>query len=247
MIRRVFAKCALGILPKNVKRRLGVHLGAPDLEWSLRQLRRFGFCPKHILDVGAFEGGWATMCLQMFPASHITCIEPQEASQRTLRDFEGNHPNVKVVQTLLGRHVRERVPFEDRGTGSCVFCGVCGEGSAKPMTTIDALISKDVCCPPEFLKLDVQGYEIEVLEGWTRGFEQCEVIQIEMSLLPLVPGAPLLHEVVAYLHRRGFVIYDIEELICSPSDGAVWQIDVLCCRENSPLRTERVWAAQPAV
>jgi len=89
--------------------------------------------------------------------------------------------------------------------------------------------------------LDVQGYEVEVLEGWTIGFDRCEVIQSEISLLPIVPKAPLLHEFVSYLYKRGFVMFDVDELIRAPSDGATWQIDAMFCRLDSYLRTERVW------
>lgn len=115
------------------------------------------------------------------------------------------------------------------------------------MKTIDTLIKFDQIASPHFLKLDVQGYEIEVLEGWTKGFEQCEVIQCEISLLPLIPKAPLLHEVVAYLYNRGFMMFDVTELIRSPFDAAVWQIDALFCRKDSPLCTNRVWRTPPTL
>lgn len=59
----------LRILPPEQKRRPGVDLGAPDTRWSLMQLRRFGFIPKHVMDVGAFKGDWTRTCLKMFPSS----------------------------------------------------------------------------------------------------------------------------------------------------------------------------------
>jgi hypothetical protein len=89
--------------------------------------------------------------------------------------------------------------------------------------------------------LDVQGYELEILEGFTKNFDVCQVIQIEISLLPIVKGAPILHEVVNYLYRREFVTCDVDELIRAPLDGAVWQIDAMFCRIDSYLRTERIW------
>ena len=69
-----------------------------------------------------------------------------------------------------------------------------GNDSDKAMTPIDALISAGHFVPPIFLKLDAQGYEIEVWEGWTVGFENCQMIQCEISLLSLVPQRPLLHD-----------------------------------------------------
>ena len=220
---------------------MSIHLGAPHVEWSLRQLRQFGFVPEHVLDVGAFEGSWARACLDVFPEARITCIEPQDKQQPGLRALASQTPNIQVIQTLLGQANLSRVPFVELGSGSSVFVSAQRSAPTKPMMTIDTLIETGRCEAPNLVKLDVQGYEIHVLDGWTTGFDRCEVIQCEISLLPLVPGAPLLHELVTYLERRGFVMFDVTELIRSPSDGAVWQIDALFCPIDSGLRRERVW------
>ncbi len=231
---------SLRILTQDFKRRLGVHLGAPDVRWSLMQLRRFGFIPNYVLDIGAFKGNWTRVCINIFPEANITCIEPQDALQGELQKLAREHTNLKVIQTLLGKSERENVPFREIGSGSSVLMN-SAEGTQKPMTTIDSLIESQLCRPPELLKLDVQGYEIEILEGYTHDFDTCKVIQCETSLLAIVQGAPLLHELVNYLYERGFVMFDVDELIRAPSDGAVWQIDAFFCRIDSPLRKQRVW------
>ena len=233
----------LKILPEDFKRRLGVHLGVPDVRWSLMQLRRFGFIPNYVMDVGAFKGDWTRVCLDIFPEATITCIEPQETPQQELQKLASKHSNVKVIKTLLGRSIREDVSFEETGSGSSVLLN-CGRGIKKPMTTIDELISTGGIEAPDLIKLDVQGFEVEVLEGWDKSFDHCKVIQIEISLLPIVQGAPLLCNAVDYLYKRGFVIFDVDELLRSPSDGAVWQIDAIFCRVDSPLRSERVWRSR---
>lgn len=230
----------LKLLPVEWRRRLGHHLGAPDLIWSLRQLRMFGFSAERIMDVGAFHGEWTRICIQVFPQADFVCIEPQNGPQDMLTELARRNPNVKVIQTLLGSHIREHAPFDEMGPGSSVF-GSGKRQTGRPMNTIDHLIEEGGCGPPQLLKLDVQGYELEVLEGYTRHFDACEVIQCEISLLPLIPGTPLLLDVVNYLAGRGFVLFDVDELIYAPSDGAAWQMDALFCRSNSPLRRERVW------
>lgn len=229
----------LKTLPEELRRRLSAHLGVPDVHWSLMQLRTFGFSPKHVLDVGAFKGDWTRICLDVYPEAFITCIEPQDLPHIELKKIAEEHQNIRIIQTLLGRSIRDSVQFEDIGPGSSVL--IDSSKNKRKMTTIDALIEDGYCKPPELLKLDVQGYEIEVLEGYTHNFYNCKVIQIEISLLPIVEGAPLLYDVVNYLYKRGFVMFDVDELIRAPSDGAVWQIDVLFCRPDSNLRTERVW------
>lgn len=240
MIARLGLTLFMGLIPGKVLKRLGVHFGVPDVRWSLTLLQRFGFNPENVMDAGAFEGKWTRTCLEVFPQAAITCIEPQSALQEKLQNLQAKHPNVGVIQTLLGGHDTEGVLFKEMGSGSSLYLDSEG-GVSIPMATIDHLVESGRCKPPELLKLDVQGYEIEVLEGYTRYFDACQVIQCEIGLLPLVPDAPLLRETVDYLHRRGFVMFDIEELIRGPSDGTVWQIDALFCRVDSPLRLNRVW------
>jgi len=230
----------LRTLPKEFKRRLGAHLGVPDVRWSLMQLRRFDFVAKHIMDVGAYKGNWTRLCLDIFPEATITCIEPQDAYQKELQELAKINLNVQVIKTLLGRSVYDNIPFDEIGPGSSILFNCQGK-TTKPMTTINGLIENGVCKPPELLKLDTQGYEVEILEGYTHSFDTCQVIQIEINLLPIVQGAPLLNEVINFLYKRGFVMFDVTELIRAPSDGTVWQIDALFCRIDSPLRRERVW------
>jgi FkbM family methyltransferase len=222
-------------------------LGGCDLRWSLEQIKRFGFAPANVLDVGAFQGDWTRACLSVYPNARITCVEPQDSQQQKLGNLASQEKNIRVIQVLLGRTDRSSVPFFETGSGSSALLENPETSKTKPMKMIDTLIKSGEIGPPHFLKLDVQGYEIEVLEGWTKGFEQCEVIQCEISLLPLIPKAPLLHEVVAYLYNRGFMMFDVTELIRSPSDGAVWQIDALFCRKDSPLRDNRVWRTPPTL
>ena len=204
------------LLPTDWKRRLGINLGAPDLQWSLVQLRRFGFVPKSALDVGAFHGDWTRVCLDVFPEATITCIEPQNSCQEYLRTLASQRRNVHIVQTLLGESESEAVPFTEMGPGSSVLSGGGKVASFAPMSTVDALIRGGQCEPPELIKLDVQGYEIHVLEGWKKSFDRCQVIQIEISLLPIVSGAPLLDEVITYLEKGASLCLTLKSWFIPP-------------------------------
>ncbi len=56
---------ALALIPERYRATLAVHLGRPDLRFSLLQLRQFGFMPKHVLDGGAYHGEWTAQCLEV--------------------------------------------------------------------------------------------------------------------------------------------------------------------------------------
>jgi FkbM family methyltransferase len=228
------------VLPQTIRNGLAVHLGKPDLRFSLMQLRRFGFFPHHVLDIGAYRGEWARVVLEVWPETSVLCVEPQQAPQKELRQFaRQNASRITIKQGLLGTSNCDAVQFAEVGTGSSVLASQLG-ASTRPMWRIDTLVDEGLA-PPDFVKLDVQGYELGVLAGFEKNLRHCHLLQLELSLLPIVPGGALLHEVVAYLKERGFVMFDVDELIRAPSDGAVWQIDALFCREDSLLRQDRTW------
>jgi hypothetical protein len=66
---------------------------------------------------------------------------------------------------------------------------------------------------PVMLKIDVQGFELNVLKGAERSLTDIDHLYIELSFAPLYVGQPLASEVVAWLAQRGFVlagIYHVE-------------------------------------
>ena len=95
----------------------------------------------------------------------------------------------------------------------------------------------------DFIKIDVQGYELEVLRGGKETLTKAQAILIELSLIEINAGAPLLDEALSFMKAAGFVAYDILEIHRRPLDGAMNQIDVLFVREESLLRADkRHWA-----
>src|SRR5690348_15847330 len=102
-------------------------------------------------------------------------------------------------------------------------------------TTVDILIAEKQFPSPDFIKLDVQGNELEVLRGAEQALKSVEVILMELNLMPLYIGAPLVDEAVRYMAERGFRLYDIGMFFRRPYDNALWQLDALFVRASSPL------------
>jgi hypothetical protein len=81
-----------------------------------------------------------------------------------------------------------------------------------------------------FLKIDVQGSELDVLKGATEILDQVEIVQTELSLLPLYDGGPLLDSVVRYLDERRFALLGLAPAFVDPTTGALLQVDGLFAR-----------------
>ncbi len=82
------------------------------------------------------------------------------------------------------------------------------------------------------LKIDTQGYELEVLQGADETVAAAGVIQTEMSFQPLYTGQPLFDEVYAYLADRGFTVFDIVPGFSDPHSGCLLQADGIFVRQG---------------
>jgi hypothetical protein len=94
------------------------------------------------------------------------------------------------------------------------------------------------------LKVDVQGYEIAVLQGGSQTLEGAEVLVLEVSLLEYNVGSPLFADVVDWMRNAGFFVYDICGYARRESDDALFQVDLMFVRENSVLRRRRPFWTQ---
>jgi FkbM family methyltransferase len=210
-----------------------------SMEWSLRNLRVLGFQPKCIVDVGAYVGNWTCLVKKVFPDAKVMMLEAQQSKEVELNRVCAMYGgDVSYRLCLLGAEPRERVEFYELETGSSVLA----EQSSVPrrltsysMCRLDDVLTSTPYANVDFLKLDVQGYELEVLKGATAVLEQTQAILMEVSLLPLIEGAPLVEDVLSFMTTRGFCLYDICSLIRRPLDRALWQSDFLFLRKGSPL------------
>ena len=233
-----------GSLNEVLKHEVVRRLGTPDMQASLERLAENGFCPNIIIDVGAYHGEWTKQCKSIYPEAAILMVEPQAAKQAGLRKMAAHYAAVTVSESLLGAVPQDAVHFYENESVSSML-----PESAKPqqpavnhrMTTLAAITEGSPFARPDFIKLDVQGYELEILRGGEELVRAAEVLLLEVSLIEVNQGAPLLHEVVAYMQQRGFVLYDICTLIRRPLDRALWQIDALFVRTTSTLIRSKQW------
>jgi FkbM family methyltransferase len=260
MLSKRIAYFVRSVAPISVLRgmaRAGAFMGAavpgdatfPSIDSSLKVLSQLGFHPTFCVDVGAYHGEWTTMFKSVFPQTRVLMVEAQESKEGILDQVSARYgQDVATKIALLGPRDGEAVVFNEMETGSSVF----EEQSpykrtilSKTTRTLDGLLADGRHPPPDFLKLDVQGYELEVLKGATEALKHADALLLEASLVPINSGCPLLGEVVAFVGQAGFRLFDF----CSQvrrADGVLWQTDLLFVREGSrycpdPHLTKENW------
>src|ERR1700730_6674159 len=157
------------MLRTAARTRLARRWDLPSIQFALERLKQNGFSPTSVFDVGAYQGDFATLCFQLWPETTVTCFEVlSEPSNKILMKADKQR-NLQLIPCLLGAEIREQVEFNLAETASSVLAEQAHPQTRKaifPMRTIDDVVERDLRGQaPDFLKMDVQGYELEVLKG----------------------------------------------------------------------------------
>lgn len=222
------------------------------MEKLLRHVRANGFQPSAVIDVGANVGDWARMARAVFPGVPILMIDAEPGMEPALRRTAAELGSGSAyARALLGAAPRDGVPFHSAGPGSGVLPELTTFERREvtlSMTTLDALRAgtPGFDTGPLLLKLDVQGYELEVLRGGASTLAAAEVVILEVALIPYNEGAPLFAEVVAFMAAAGFVAYDFCGQSRRETDRALFQTDVVFVKPGSALRArKKFWINEP--
>lgn len=230
----------LSVIEKNLTEQDRLQLQRNSVFNCFKRLADAGYSPDYIIDVGAHIGTWSIEINKIFSLAKIIAIEPLPGKINELEKNLGKMP-VSIYNVLLGPENKQAVEFYSLGTGSSVFKELThfstrAQKISVDMLALDYIIVKENAHENILLKIDVQGFEIEVLKGATKTLEGVDFVCMEISFLNYNEGAPLAHEVIPYMKSIGFVIYDIAGFIRKTTDKALIQSDMIFINEKHPIR-----------
>ena len=145
----------------------------------------------HILDIGAWVGTWS-MAMNKF-CGRVIAFEPDSLHYQCL--VKNVTADVETHQLAVGSEEKLISLSEDDFTQSK---RIVGEGSI-PMITIDSMKLDDV----DLIKIDVEGYEMEVLKGAKKTLENVQYLMIELNNNTKKYGSSNI-EIEKYIQSLGF-------------------------------------------
>jgi FkbM family methyltransferase len=219
-----------------------------DMRGLLEDVRARGFAPRGIIDVGANRGDWTRMALQMFPDARVIMIEPQVEMVAPLEALCREKSNVSVVKAGAGSEPGQLLQtiWEDLAGSSFlppedVTLQKKGRQRLTPVVTIDSVLAEHSGFQPDFVKLDIQGFELKALAGATSIFGRTELLILEASLFAFTAGQPTAREVITFMGDRGYEIYDLPGFLRRPLDGALGQMDIAFVKRSGFFRKSNQW------
>jgi len=236
IIKKVFSKLGLEIKRKNkVKGNTEIHYSAEDV---YRLLWLIDYKINTIIDVGANEGQFARKIISIFPKAKVYCFEPlPEVFEKLRHNFMDNR-NVALFNFGLGQINNEMPIYSNEFSPSSSLL----EMLDLHKTNFDFAISTEKVqikikrlddifeIPPHgplLVKIDVQGYEENVLKGGENIIKLADVIIIETSFIPLYMDQPLFGDIYNHLINRGFLYAGNIDQLISPKNHQILHADAI--------------------
>ena len=178
------------------------YLGAWKYRPSLSELRYLEECVKSadtILDVGANFGVISCACSRFAPSADIWAFEPTLATAEALQDNVRRNgiTNVRIVRSAVGASDGTTMFQSSSDPATNHISLGAGDAVRVPLTTLDTFLDCAGIEAVDFLKIDTEGADFDVLRGAARAFDEG---RISRGLIELCPGT---------LRRYGYSVKDV--------------------------------------
>jgi len=90
--------------------------------------------------------------------------------------------------------------------------------------------------PKVFLKIDTQGFDLEVVKGAGVCIERISAMQSEVSVIPLYEGVPDYMEALSAYRKLGFEPTGFFPILHSPTSQHLVEFDAVLTRRESPTK-----------
>jgi FkbM family methyltransferase len=210
---------------------LGQFLGA---------LRRHGFAPKHIVDVGANRGLWTRAAIRFFPDATYTLVEPQNELKGYVQDLVEKGHKIRWVNAgasdeagTLSLAISYR---DDSSTFAITEEDAEREGMRRipvAVRTLNEIVASAGEPIPDMVKIDAEGFDLKVLSGATDLMGKTDVFLVEATVCS--PSENTVARTIERMSAVGYRLLDITELNRSPKYGVLWLCELAFLRNGSDL------------
>jgi FkbM family methyltransferase len=208
-------------------------------------IKRMGFTPKHIVDVGANHGTWTREALRHFPDAYYTMLDPQEWLRKSFQDILEN-PKVKFHPVGAGENEGSfKFTIVDRDDSSSFRYS---EEEAKasgfeqieiPVVTLNSLLSDNNLPAPDIIKIDAEGLDIEVLKGANNFFGKTEIFMVEAGVVAKVFDNSFL-KMINFMDQNGYRLFEITDMNRPFIPNVLWLVELVFIKKDGFIDSQKI-------
>jgi len=194
-----------------------------------------------VIDIGANKGQFSLIANDIFFEPKIIAFEPLKTAAKKYNKLFHKNKNITLHNYALGKrekNVNINVSKREDSSSilnigkkqSLIFPGTEISHNEKiSISPLNNFIVSDDLISPVFVKIDVQGYELEVLKGCNNFFEYFDYIFVECSFIELYENQPMAYEIINYLFNYSFKLRGIYNTFYDKTGTSI-QADLLFCK-----------------
>ncbi len=242
-IKRIFKIAGLSITRISVINN-DDHLKAEEItkdsDLRIGWIKKDGF--KTVIDIGANVGQFALKFRNILPDALIYSFEPlPEVYEQLLENFNGDSL-FRGYNCALGTSTEENTIYLNEYSPSSSLLKMGNEHKAHfdfavketpvviKMNRLDDIFSGIQLEEPILIKMDVQGFENQVIDGGLETLMKCKMLIIEVSFKELYQDQPVFDDIYQKLKSIGLKYSGNYEQLISPKDGEILQADAIFIR-----------------
>lgn len=194
-----------------------------------------------VIDIGANRGQFALCMRRLYPRAQIFSFEPLQKPAATYKRLFAGDPLARLFNTAIApqsgsaaMHVSQwdvsssLLPIGQAQQDNFPFTREARRETVQTATLAEC-IGAAAITGRTLLKLDVQGFELEALQGCDGLLASCAFVYVEVSFVELYVGQALATDIVAFLLARGFALRCVANVSTGRS-GKPIQADFLFAR-----------------
>jgi len=195
-----------------------------------------------LLDIGANSGEWIKKIRDLGFSGPALCIEPLIKNFTALKNLD--LPNTESLNCAIGNKSGEILIHEASNSGLSSSILPLGNFHKKAEPNIKVVgnskvkifrlskILKKYSYKKIYIKIDTQGYELEVLKSIDREFwKKIYALEIEVNLVETYVNCPTIEDIISFLRKKGFSPFRLENGFGLPNFGQQLQMDVIFKRD----------------
>jgi FkbM family methyltransferase len=228
-----------GKMNDHIFRRFGFQIARHEPPAIIKTLNNFSF--ETVIDVGANTGQFAIILNRYSFTGKIYSVEPSSEAYNKLllnsrkstnwhilpRCALGKEEGIATLNISKNSYSSSLLQILPKHTSAAPDSQFI-KAESVPIHTLDAIFNNsDFLSRSCFLKIDVQGFEEEVLAGGIELMKRIGGVKIELSLSNLYEGQSSFKQLIGLIEDYGFTIWNIEPGFQNFHSGETYQFDAI--------------------
>lgn len=210
-----------------------------NIDFIINNLKQKNIKPQNIVDIGCAMGEWTKKMIRHFPNSKYYLFDADDTNIDKIKVLSKKYSNISFKHALLSNDEKD-YKFYKMGYGSSIY-NENSPHNREEVTIASTTLKKELLNKIDnnsdnILKIDVQGAELNVLDGLDDYIDKFDFIILEISIQQYNKGAPLFYDVINYMKKKNFKLYDIFDLKrLGENKSFLIQLDAIFIKEDSNL------------